>query len=147
VPLLTEARRDRLKVAVLVLGGLGMVGGGIAFTVANLAFLRTAARSPGEVVAISKERGVRGMPIHFAIVRHRPAGSPQPTEFKAKPGLWPSPFAVGDPVDVAYEPADPANAKIVSFWTLWFLPDAMVALGLLCVVAGWDTWRRRARAG
>lgn len=138
--ILTQARRDRLKAIVLVLGGLVLAVGGVAFVLAHLAFLDTAERAPGEVVAIARERGVRGMPLHFAIVRYRPPESREPLEFKAKPGLWPSSFSVGDRVVVAYDPVEPANAKIVSFWTLWFLPGAMVVLGFACIGAGWHTW-------
>lgn len=142
--LLTQAHRDRLSAVVLLVGGIGLGIGGIYFVVVHVAFLDRARRGPGRVVAISKERGVRGMPLHFAIVRHRPDGSPAPLEFKAKPGLWPSPFSVGEEVVVAYDPAHPEDAKIVSFWTLWFLPGAMVALGVGCVIAGRSTWRRAA---
>jgi hypothetical protein len=146
VPLLTQARRDRLSAVVLVAGGLALGLGGVGFILAHLAFLDTAERAPGEVVAIARERGARGMPLHFAIVRYRPRGSREPLEFKAKPGLWPSPFSVGDDVVVAYDPADPGHAKIVSFWTLWFLPAVMVVFGAVCVAAGRSTWAKAARA-
>jgi hypothetical protein len=146
VPVLTQTRRDRLSAAVLVVGGLALGLGGAGFILAHLAFLGGAAHARGEVVAIARERGVRGMPLHFAIVRYRPAGSREPLEFKAKPGLWPSPFSVGDVVVVAYDPADLADAKIVSFWTLWFLPAAMVLLGVVCVGAGRLTWTKAAEA-
>lgn len=145
--MLTQATRERLKAVVLVLGGLALGGAGVGFVLAHIAFLDSAQRVPGEVVAIARERGVRGMPLHFAIVRYRPPGSPEPLEFKAKPGLWPLPFSVGQGVVVAYDPGDPADAKIVSFWTLWFLPAAMVALGIACAVAGRLTWMKAAPAG
>jgi len=131
---------DRLKSVVLVGGGLALGVGGVWITVVHVAFLDQAGRSVGDVVAIAKERGVKGTPLHFAIVRHQPAGSDVAIEFKAKPGLWPSPFSVGDEVEVAYDPAHPDDAKIVSFWTLWFLPAVMVLVGVACLVAGRSTW-------
>jgi hypothetical protein len=143
--LLTQSRRDRLKAVVLVVGGLALGAGGVGFVLVNLAFLDATERVPGEVVAIARERGVRGMPLHFAIVHYRPAGSRKPLEFKAKPGLWPSPFSVGEVVVVAYDPTDPRHAKIVSFWTLWFLPAAMAVFGVACVWAGCLTWTKTAR--
>ncbi|UCH74323.1 MAG: DUF3592 domain-containing protein, partial [Rhodospirillales bacterium] len=63
-------------------------------------------------------------------------------EFKSRFGIWPSPFAVGDRVVVAYEPRDPTAARIDSFWTIWFMPLLLVAFGLACILAGYDTLRR-----
>jgi len=62
--------------------------------------------------------------------------------FKAGPGLWPSPFAVGDAVTVAYDRDAREHAMIGSFWTLWFLPAATAALGVACVFAGRDSLRK-----
>lgn len=146
MPFLTQTRRDRLSAVVLVVGGMALIFGGVGFALSHLAFLDAAERGTGEVVAIARERGVRGMPLHFAIVRYRPSGSREPLEFKAKPGLWPSPFSVGDEVVVAYDPGDPGHAKIVSFWTLWFLPGAMGVLGIACIGAGLHTWTKATRA-
>ena len=80
--------------------------------------------------------------LYYPVVRYRPIGDAGETVFTAKPGLWPSPFDVGDAVTVAYEPADPEDAKIVSVWMLWFLPGAMLLLGIGCLIAGWNTAKK-----
>jgi len=66
--------------------------------------------------------------------------------FKSQFGMWPSPFSVGEKVEVAYDPANPARARINSFWTIWFVPILITAFGLACLAAGYHTLRRNRRA-
>lgn len=40
---------------------------------------------------------------------------------------------------MAYDPDDPDDARIVSFWMLWFLPGVMILFGLACLYAGRHT--------
>lgn len=134
--------QKRLTGFFLVLGGLAMVVGGIWFGAAHFNFVRAAERASGVVTKIVGKRGARGMTLYHPVVRFRPAEGVDEFVFTAKPGLWPSPFAVGDEVTVAYDPDAPEQAMIVSFWTLWFLPAAMAALGLACVFAGRDTLKK-----
>lgn len=132
----------RLTGYFLLAGGLAMVGAGIWFAVDHARFLQRTDRAPGAVVEIVAERGARGMTLYHPVVRYRPADRGDAVVFKAKPGLWPSPFAVGDRVTVAYDRDDPDDAMIVSFWMLWFLPLAMALLGAGCLFAGRDTLRK-----
>ena len=40
------------------------------------------------------------------------------------------PYDIGEDVEVLYDPEWPKDARIKSFWSLWFLP---IVFGLLCV--------------
>ena len=73
------------------------------------------------------------------MVRFQPLGRSTGIVFRAKPGLWPSPFDTGDRVVVAYDPDD---VRIVSFWMLWFLPGVTILFGLGCLLAARDTMKK-----
>lgn len=118
---------------------------GMWFTYAHYDFLQQSERSPGTVVEIISERGARGMPLLYPVVEFFPEDRDEEIVFRARPGLWPSPYEVGDHVLVAYDSIDPADAKIVSFWMLWFLPVVMMLFGGACVFAGWHTLREKVK--
>ena len=77
--------------------------------------------------------------MYYPLVRYRPPPDGASITFKAKPGMWPSPFDVDDRVTVAYNEHDPEDAKIVSFWTLWFLPATLILFGAACLIGGRQT--------
>ena len=129
----------------MVVGGLGLAVAGGWFTVDNAVFLSQTNRASGTVVLVEKVRGHRGTSIYYPSVRYRHGKTGEQTSFKSRPGLWPSPFAVGDRVTVAYRSDDPANAKVVSFWTLWFLPTCTILVGLGSICGGLSTLTERRR--
>ena len=127
----------------MIFVGSGVAVGGAWFVVESVMFLGATERAEGTVIALQKERGVRGSTLYFPLVRYRHPRVAEDMVFKAKPGLWPSPFSAGDRVTVAYNRTDPADARILSFWTLWFLQGATLALGLGSVLAGRASLRGR----
>ena len=112
---------------------------GAWFVYAHFDFLQQSERSQGTVVEIISERSARGMELLYPLVQFWPENAGEQIVFRARPGLRPSPFETGDLVVVAYNPNHPAEAKIVSFWTLWFLPAVMILFGAACVFAGRHT--------
>ncbi len=132
----------RLSVAFLIVGGVALLLAGAWFGFANITFLQKADRAPGVVTEIVGQRGARGAMLYYPVVRFQPSGRSTGIVFKAKPGLWPSPFDTGDRVVVAYDPDDPDDARIVSFWMLWFLPGIMILFGLGCLFAARDTMKK-----
>ena len=132
----------RLTGYFLLVGGVAMIFTGAWFAIADARFVLRAERVTGDVVDIVGERSARGMTLYHPVVRFRPDGNGGYVVFTAEPGLWPSPFAAGDRVTVAYDADDPDDAVIVSFWMLWFLPLATVLFGAGCIVAGRDTLRK-----
>lgn len=133
---ISENRGKLLQSAVLLLGGVALAITGPWFAVRNAQFLEHSERAKGVVVALSTQR-VRGTDLYRPIVHFSPGGEDAAVQFTAQPALWPSPFDVGDPVIVAYRETDPEDAKIVSFWMLWFLPLATCMFGCGCILAGW----------
>jgi hypothetical protein len=46
-------------------------------------------------------------------------------------GSLPPDYAVGDTVELAYEPKDPGHARIVSWKRVWLVPSLLIGVGLL----------------
>jgi hypothetical protein len=144
MPFVARKLKDRLTAAVLLACGLALVFGGVWLVIGNANFIRHAERAPGTVIKVVGERGVRGT-MYYPVVRYRPRRDGASVAFKAKPGLlWASPFDVGERVTVAYDEADPQDAKIVSFWTLWLMPASLMLFGAGCLLAGRHTLRKAA---
>jgi hypothetical protein len=120
----------------MILMGLGLAAAGGWFAYAHAAFLTDSQRATGTVVRLVAKRSAKGMTLYHPQVTFVAPQEGRPVTFRSRTGLWPSPFAVGDKVKVAFDPADPGTAKVVSFWTLWFLPGCMFGLGLLAVILG-----------
>ncbi len=131
----------RLAGYFLVVGGIVMLVAGIWFIGEAMEFLDTTARTDGTVVALKRERGAKGMAEDHPVVRFVSPESGETVEFKSRFGMWPSPFTVGEEVEVAYDPAHPSRADINSFWTIWLLPLLLAAFGLACFAAGVHTLR------
>ena len=130
---------SRAAAVYMIIAGLGLVGAGVWFIADNAMFLSKAAHVAGTVISLEKVRGAKGTPLYYPMVRYQRAGVGEPEMFRSRPGLWPSPFAVGDKVTVAYARGDPASARVVSFWTLWFLPACMIVFGAGSMYAGRST--------
>ena len=137
--------KNRWRAVFLLAGGLGMLIGGIWYAREAAVFLQETQKTAGMVIDLKRERGVRGTREDHPIVRFVISETGREAVFKSKVGLWPSPFEVGETVEVAYDPGDPKQVEINSFWTLWLPPVAMMVFGALCLGAGLLTlrWPRR----
>jgi hypothetical protein len=133
--------KNRWVGAILLAGGLTMISGGIWYAHDTITFLEATKRTHGTVLELKRERGVRGIRLDHPIVRFVVPETGRDQIFKSKIGLWPSPFDVGERVEVAYDPGNPKHAKINSLWTLWLPPVALTVFGLLCFGAGALTWK------
>lgn len=138
-----SSRREAIEFGVLCLSALGLVGGAIAFGADSLATVARSAKHHGEVVALVRERGFRGMTRDHPVVRYVDRNTGIAHEFKSSFGLRPSPFAVGDQVVVAVDPEARRAPVIVSFWSLGLLPLALAFVGACATFAAWLMLRRR----
>lgn len=57
-------------------------------------------------------------------------------------GAYPPDFQVGDSIEVLYDPINPLDASINSWFSLWMGPVAFITVGLLPILAliGWSIW-------
>ena len=103
--------KNRWVGAFLLAGGLAMFVGGIWYAREAAVFLETTQKTAGMVLELKRERGVRGMRQDHPIVRFIVSETGREAVFKSKVGLWPSPFEVGEAVEVAYNPDDPQAGR------------------------------------
>lgn len=62
-------------------------------------------------------------------------------------GSLPPDYAVGESVEIAFDPSDPARARITSWKRLWFVPALLVTVGLLPASVRLPLVRRPSRVG
>lgn len=121
----------------LLLGGIVMICVGAWFTYLHIEFVRDAEQASGVVIEIISKRSVKGTNLYHPVVRYQPVGYDAPIQFTARPGLWSWLYKIGEDVSVVYNFDNPFEAKIKSFWMLWFLPLIMFLFGIMCFIAGW----------
>lgn len=132
------------RIGVLALGGMFLLAASVYWIAGAIELRAQGVRAPGLVEDI-EVRKVRGTPLrHPVVIFETPGG--QLARITDRSGLWPSPFEIGQQVEVIYPPGRPRDARVDSFWTLWLMPSATLVFGLLCAVAAWDTWRKRQAA-
>jgi len=127
----------------LLFGGIAMICVGAWFTISHIEFIRNSEQTSGVVVEIISKRSTKGTNLYHPIVRYRPTGYDSPIQFTAKPGLWSWLYKIGENVIVIYYLDRPYEAKIKSFWMLWFLPLILFLFGSMCSIAGWHTLSRK----
>jgi hypothetical protein len=133
-------------------GGLGMLGGAVWTASQTVSLLSTAERVPGTVVALELRPDTKrpGNAL-YPRVRYRDATGDD-VVFLGSSGSYPPAFSLGEAVTVLYDPENRADARIESFWQLWFGPLFLGLMGLLFSGLGNAPWlirlwskRRKAR--
>lgn len=99
-------------------------------------FLNEAERATGTVVALSEKHDSERNSINYAPVFTFKIESGRTQSVTSSVATNPASFAVGDQVRVLYRRADPAGAKIDSFWQLWFWPVFLAGFGSVGVLVG-----------
>ena len=120
-----------------------MVSVGIFFAISHFKFIDSAEQTTGIVIEVVSKRTAKGTKLYHPIVRYQPKEYGSSIEFIAKPGLWSGLYTIGEEVIVAYHMDNPQEAKINSFWMMWFLPLITVLFGLMCLLASGHLWQKK----
>lgn len=72
---------------------------------------------------------------YYPIIRFT-AQTGKEIEFEAGTGSNPPMYAMGQPVNVLYDPDEPYRAKIHSFFDLWLVTTLCLGIGSLFAIAG-----------
>lgn len=119
-------------VAVLLLGfvvlGIGLLVASAFAYRSTRTFLASAASAEGTIVAYAESRDQEGHLSYYPVVSFR-AKDGQRVEFQAHTG-GSNRGPLGERVAVLYDPRSPHEAAINSFFSLWFAPLLLLALGL-----------------
>jgi len=107
-------------------------------------FIATAQVADGIITGFEKRPGSYGISegVNCPVVRFRTAAGNEVT-FKSKISSRPSPFRVGQSVQVYYRPANPTDARIDHSGSLWFKPLLFAGLALVPIFFLFCLWLQR----
>lgn len=127
------------KSGFLMVSGVVLFGTSVWFALSHLDLYRNGRRADGVVIDLSVHH-VRGTDLYHPVVEFRGDDGKSAT-FTERTGLWSSLFEIGERVVVLYEPGATDEAKIDSFWMLWFLPLLTSLFAVACVIAAVSVFR------
>lgn len=112
-------------------------------------FVAGAVQAEGEVIEVIRvetESTDRRSVVSFRpVVRFTPANAEQPIQFTDAVGKNPPAHSVGERVLVLYNPQQPSQAHINSFYSLWFMVIIFSVLGTVFALVGGALFRVHAR--
>ncbi len=121
---------------VFFLSGLGLLTGDYFAFTGTRRFLQGAALADGMVTELSLERsGSRSSGTYHPVVQFRAENGVAVT-FRSSVGSNPPSYRVGEPVGVYYNPANPQDARVNSFFSLWGMVLILSALGAVFFLVG-----------
>lgn len=120
---------------IFLLIGLGQLGGATFLVVDTRSDIARADKADGTVIDLIGERDSDGDMMYYPRVRYV-TRSGNPVEFTAAVGSSPPAFDIGEPVGVLYDPAEPEEARIDSFFQLWFAALVLGGIGLVFATIG-----------
>lgn len=110
-----------LVVAILSLAAVGFFAGALFCCLKTRSFLRAARRTEGVVVANAAARNSDGGETFVPIVQFATAGDAR-VEIAGRVASNPPAYRIGERVRVAYLPKRPHDARILTFFNLYWLP-------------------------
>jgi Protein of unknown function (DUF3592) len=117
------------------IAGLGMLGGAGYLIVDTRRDIAAGTRADGIVIDLIVERDSDGDDMSYPRVRFMTAAG-ESVEFTGSVGSRPAAFDIGEAVAVLYDPAKPRDARIDSFFQLWFGPLVLGFLGVVFTAVG-----------
>ena len=131
----TTPRWPYALVSLFFLAGPAMLGGAGYLVVETRRDIAAGASADGTVIDLIVERDSDGDDIYYPRVRFMTAAG-ESVEFTGSVGSRPAAFDIGEAVAVLYDPAKPRNARIDSFFQLWFGPLILGFLGFVFTAVG-----------
>jgi hypothetical protein len=124
-----------LLFGIFLLVGLGQLGGAAFLVVDTRRDIAVAEKADGTVIDLIGHRDSDGDTMYYPRVRYV-TRSGSPVEFTGSIGSSPPAFDVGEVVGVLYDPAEPEEARINSFFQLWFAALILGGIGLVFAAIG-----------
>ncbi|MFG1948111.1 DUF3592 domain-containing protein [Nonomuraea sp. NPDC048826] len=137
-----NGRLPTLVGGIFALAGLVLLCVTIVLAVSTASFLASAERTDGTVVELTARTSttrnsdgyLRRSTTWYPTVEFTAGG--RQYSFESSTGNNPPAYAKGESVPVAYDPADPSDAQIASFWSAYLGPVITGALGLVFTPVG-----------
>ena len=118
--------------------GVLFAGIGVVRIVQQRRFIARATRAGGTVLALQERESASTdgpSTLLFPVVRFQTAAGEE-IVFESAIGARPSPFRVGHPATVAYDPHNPHDARIATGCFLYGVSVVFIALGVFFVLMG-----------
>lgn len=135
---MTRGRLFAIIGGIFGLVGVVMLGVGVTWAVSTAAFQASAERTDGTVVALTEHTSTNNLGRRstswYPTVAYTVDG--RQYEFESSVGSNPPTYAEGDTVPVAYDPADPSDAQIATFWSAYLGPMIFGGLGIVFTPLG-----------
>lgn len=107
--------------AIFLIVGVAALVGGIYWGVKTQRFVASASRASGTVIELERRQSGDDGPTYYPVIRFIDADGREVT-FTSSTGSNPPSKREGDKVDVLYDPKNPNEAELNSFFALWFGP-------------------------
>lgn len=129
---------------VVLLLGLGLLTGGYFTWKSTNSFLATAVKTEGKVIDLEREssKDSKGNTsyTYYPQISFTTANNEDIT-FRGSSGSNPPSYSRGDIVEVLYDPKNPPNASINSFFSLWLGPIILGVLGGIITLVGFGIFK------
>jgi hypothetical protein len=128
--------------------GLGLIAGAVALALDTRAFIATAKHASGTVTELVPKRDKDDGSTTYTPVVMFEADSGASVSFTSSFSSNPPAYDVGEKVAVLYAPANPNEARIDGFGSLWLGPVIMGGIGTVFAAIGFGIlFASRKRAG
>ena len=125
---MTQSPRPYLGYIFVAIGVVLLIIGGLV-TWHTVEFKSKAESAEGTVIEM-QPRHSDGSTTYAPVVEFETAGGELVT-YHSSSSSSPPAYDVGESVEVLYDPNDPSEAKINSFFNLWFLPLLLAGMGIV----------------
>jgi hypothetical protein len=120
---------------IFLLIGLGLLGGAAYLALDTRADIARAETAAGTVIDLIGRRDSDGDTIYYPHVQYL-TRSGETVEFSGAVGSSPPAFEIGEAVSVLYDPVAPQEARIDTFFQLWFGALILGGIGLVFTLIG-----------
>jgi len=127
------------------IGGILIAGGSICLLIALIStlyswhFVRTASQANGKIIRMIQQEDKDDGTVYFPVFTFYDAQGAEHT-IHSSSGSFPPAYEVGDTVPVLFSSADPTNAKIDSFFSVWGISLITGIISGIDLPAGFIIW-------
>ena len=132
-----NAAKSRLSNGLFLVFGLCLITGSAASFVQSAIFLNNSKSAFGTVVKIERDHGAKYPVVDFTLE------SGKIVEFRSNSSITTETFQAGQKVPLRYDPNNPHEAKIDSFWQNWNWPILISFItAMFIIVTNWPAKRQ-----
>jgi len=120
---------------IALLLGIGLLITSIIIIRNRLAFIRQGEKTIATVITVKKEKDSDGGSTYRPVFRFK-TSSGQEMTFESPYTSSPAAYEVGEDATLTYDPSDPSNVKIYSYFGVFGLAAILMALAMALIVIG-----------